>query len=448
MSENSNYWVVDYSICPECPQEPAGDNGVPSPTTYETIDYCNKKNSEDEKIIRFFAELATDACGGPGQEYYEELGLNYNKVMTWLEKQKEQDKCPEYCVMSDCMGCPIYEKKKEQKPSIFPPGLGEVRWNPISSVQQKPTEGTDFTIYHPLKNSKGEYECIPYSFYGSLTSFSEDKDLIDFLRTCFYTEEECEEWIEKQKEQAEELSMRLNGVMQEYVKSGKDEEEQEHRLKCYQLFWDALGDSEFFEQKEQKPAEWSEDWREEDIQTRFAFYTYKDDPSVLYLSNVFVEETSRNHGFGTRILRAAEKVAEAIGATTISLKVKQNSPVNAWYRKNGYGYVAFEDGYDWLEKNLEYMKPNKQEWSEKDNIMLENIILCLKEYCLTDEINWLNSIKNWGVPIYKPIGVKIPTWKPSEEQMRYLKKVYESYYFCDRERTALESLYNDLEKLF
>jgi len=31
------------------------------------------------------------------------------------------------------------KKQKEQKPSVFPPGLGEVRWNPISSVQQKPT---------------------------------------------------------------------------------------------------------------------------------------------------------------------------------------------------------------------------------------------------------------------------------------------------------------------
>lgn len=59
-------------------------------------------------------------------------------------------------------------------------------------------------------------------------------------------------FIEKQKEQTEELSIRLNGLMQEYVKAGEDEEEQEHRLKCYQLFWDALGDSEFFEQKEQK----------------------------------------------------------------------------------------------------------------------------------------------------------------------------------------------------
>lgn len=45
--------------------------------------------SEDERIIQFFAELATDACGGPGQEYYEELGLNYDKVMAWLEKQKD-----------------------------------------------------------------------------------------------------------------------------------------------------------------------------------------------------------------------------------------------------------------------------------------------------------------------------------------------------------------------
>ena len=89
----------------------------------------------------------------------------------------------------------------------------ESKWNgiPIRSIfawleKQKEQNGedeecTDFTIYHPLKNRKGEYECIPYSFYGSLTSFSEDKDLIDFLRTCFYTEEECNEWIKQQNEQ-------------------------------------------------------------------------------------------------------------------------------------------------------------------------------------------------------------------------------------------------------
>ena len=204
-----------------------------------------------------------------------------------------------------------------------------------------------------------------------------------------------------------------------------------------------------YEQKEQKPAEWSEDWREEDIQTRFAFYTYKDDPSVLYLSNVFVEESSRNHGFGTRIIRAAEKVAEIIGATTISLKVKQDSPANAWYRKNGYGYVAFEDGYDWLEKNLEYMKPNKQEWSEEDETCLEYALWCViktrhfvaKDACDLEACRcaerWLKSLRPQ------------PHWKPSREQMGMLLAVINDPNNAGAEscHLMLQSLYADLEKL-
>lgn len=204
------------------------------------------------------------------------------------------------------------------------------------------------------------------------------------------------------------------------------------------------------ELKEQ-PAEWSEDW-EEDIQTRFAFYTYKDDPSVLYLSNVFVEETSRNHGFGTRILKAAEKAAEAIGAITICLKVKQDSPANAWYRKRGYGYVAFEDGYDWLEKNLEYLKPAKSaEWSEEDEEMLKSILFVLESYVSHSEsasspslitsypiyykeIDWLKSLR--------------PSWKPSEEQMEILQYVCtQSSHPNQKVIPVLESLYNDLKKL-
>lgn len=73
-------------------------------------------------------------------------------------------------------------------------------------------------------------------------------------------------YLEKQKEQTGELSERLNGVMQEYVKAGKDEEEQEYRLKCYQLFWDALGDLDFFEQQERKTSELSEE--DEDMLNR------------------------------------------------------------------------------------------------------------------------------------------------------------------------------------
>ena len=63
-------------------------------------------------------------------------------------------------------------------------------------------------------------------------------------------------YLEKQKEQPkEELVYRLNSLMQDYIKEGKDEEEKKHRFKCYKLFWDALEDGGFFEQKEQKPAD-------------------------------------------------------------------------------------------------------------------------------------------------------------------------------------------------
>lgn len=113
-------------------------------------------------------------------------------------------------------------------------------------------------------------------------------------------------------------------------------------------------------EKEQEKPKWDDSdmrYDEGELLSRFAFYTYKDEPDVLYLSNVFVEETFRNIGIGTKILTAAEKVAETLGATSIRLKVKQGSPANAWYRKRGYGYTTFEDGYDWLEKVLEYNKP-------------------------------------------------------------------------------------------
>lgn len=117
--------------------------------------------------------------------------------------------------------------------------------------------------------------------------------------------------------------------------------------------------------QQEQPDNWDDEYREDELLTRFAFYTYKDEDGVLYLSNVFVEETSRNKGFGAKILQAAEKVAETIGAITIRLKAKRNSQANDWYRKHGYGYLTFEGEYDWLEKNLEYLK-SKQEQPEVD----------------------------------------------------------------------------------
>lgn len=145
------------------------------------------RESEDERIRKKCIELIKRVI--PSGDSQSQESKEILDCISYLEKQKELDKMivvsPEVWdnAISDAFenGKKEGEKQKEQN--------GEDE------------ECTDFTIYHPLKNGKGKYECIPYSFYGSLTSFSEDKDLIDFLRTCFYTEEECNEWIEQQKEQ-------------------------------------------------------------------------------------------------------------------------------------------------------------------------------------------------------------------------------------------------------
>ena len=110
------------------------------------------------------------------------------------------------------------------------------RWIDYLEKQKEPIDGGggDFIIYHPLKNSKGEYECIPYSFYGSLSSFSDDKDLMDFLRTCFYTEQECEEWIKSQKpvEWSEQCKKRIDEIAK-YMKSKGYEDDAEFLESLY-----------------------------------------------------------------------------------------------------------------------------------------------------------------------------------------------------------------------
>lgn len=152
--------------------------------------------SEDERIIqKLMWLLQQDICPFPEEEV--------TQMLAYLEKQKKLENMivvsPE--IWDNAISDAFENGKKE----------GEKQKEPNHEDEKH----TDFTIYHPLKNGKGKYECIPYSFYGSLTSFSEDKDLIDFLRTCFYTKEECNEWIEQQKEQ-KQISKRTTVCGQDY----------------------------------------------------------------------------------------------------------------------------------------------------------------------------------------------------------------------------------------
>ena len=117
---------------------------------------------------------------------------------------------------------------------------------------------------------------------------------------------------------------------------------------------------------------------------------------------------------------------------------------------------SVEDVRKLLECGLQYIntKIKKQgeqkslECGKDDEIMKTHTIQIIKKYWNSlpdidyDENEISESCYNW-LKSLRPQH----HWKPSEEQMDYLKKVYESYDFCDGERSALESLYDDLKKL-
>ena len=183
-----------------------------------------------------------------------------------------------------------------------------------------------------------------------------------------------------------------------------------------------------------------------DILHRFSFYSYKDEPNVLYLSGLYVNEEYRNKGIGTKILKIADKVSASMDCNYIRLKT-ESGDAERLYKENGYNTLKKEGNQVWLEKQrdqkaieqdteihdlwvdirewndkfgrlpkdedelascIDYVmkrqKPaNKIEqntaWSEDDERMIETIIYDLERHggkedsSYSAEINYLKSIK-------------------------------------------------------
>ena len=377
-----------YKICPRCKSRMIRDDskvytsmppqyGYECPTcgemVFDTTMYDNPKMDEQkpaectsdsalQKIKRAITDYKklSEHYKDTEENFYQYYGgkadglqlaliyFGYEKEPHYTKRNVLFDKCVKNCdpdVMKSVSDEVDEMLEKEQKP-------WKVGENAYFTPEQKPTDlpaGFYVTLPDGEKYYAKEMRCN-----GMNVKVVEPKPV------------EWDEYTKTNLDRALQIIKKAKGTLQGY-QSDDGIYECDKAIECLEHFL-------YRGLEIEKLAEWSKDYREEDIQTRFAFYTYKDELGTLYLSNVFVEESSRNHGFGTKILAAAEKVAETIGATTICLKVKQDSPANAWYRKNGYGYVAFEDGYDWLEKNLEYMKPNRQEWDEFDKDCLKRAV--------------------------------------------------------------------------
>lgn len=110
-------------------------------------------------------------------------------------------------------------------------------------------------------------------------------------------------------------------------------------------------------EKAHKYIAWLEKQGEQDnnedsnILQRFSFYSYKDEPNILYLSGLYVNEECRNKGIGTKILEVADEVAKSLNCHAIRLKTKKDSNAERLYRIHGYNGLTIEASDEiWLEK--------------------------------------------------------------------------------------------------
>ena len=92
----------------------------------------------------------------------------------------------------------------------------------------------------------------------------------------------------------------------------------------------------------------------EDVNKSFSFamYRYDDDPSTVYLANVFVEESQRGKGFGNIILNSADEIAKRVNASSICLRAEIGSFAHQWYKRHGYTDFEKENKFMWMEKKI------------------------------------------------------------------------------------------------
>ena len=199
-------------------------------------------------------------------------------------------------------------------------------------------------------------------------------------------------YLEKQKERPkEELVYRLNGLMQDYIKEGKDDEEKEHRFKCYHLFWDALEDTNFFEQKEQKPTpDWMPKFLDElrSMKNYFDWDEHRDiEGQILAIinwiaPNYFKEKEQKPHRFCDDTLKAIDKAREfdeqeqkpenkETGFPSVTKFVYNKSDEE--FIRDCANILKANDFGTSAERLLSMLEQKPVEWSEEDWKLLDEV---------------------------------------------------------------------------
>ena len=142
------------------------------------LDYLEKQKEHQETCTKFLAKILKHSAEG-FRNVLKKKGIDYvpqESFWTSTAGTFSKQECNEFYKWMDDMTMELVTEETPEYKKGFKDGLDASK----KEQNGENEECTDFTIYYPLKNGKGEYECIPYSFNDSLTFFFFFKDLIDF----------------------------------------------------------------------------------------------------------------------------------------------------------------------------------------------------------------------------------------------------------------------------
>lgn len=74
--------------------------------------------------------------------------------------------------------------------------------------------------------------------------------------------------------------------------------------------------------------------------------------SCACIYNLSVGEKYRGKGYGNRLLKEAENVAQMLGASTVSLAAEKNKFTADWYKRKGYNPLFSDKEYITFYKSI------------------------------------------------------------------------------------------------
>lgn len=220
----------------------------------------------------------------------------------------------------------------------------------------------------------------------------------------------------------------------------------------YECCLNSHGAEWFEKQKEQKPAEWSEEDAEilNDIVVFVSGYADKRVVSkwVEFLKSLYLQPKQE-------VPKDAETLIAKLVNLLKSYHIGEETATTLANRiADTYGAQRYLDGV---------CDASKQEWSEEDETRLKVIEEEMERYIMfkqygtplsVDDIEWLKSLperfnlppkQEWNEEDEKQEEQKPKVWKPSKEQMEALYNI--EFKEFKKFGPIIESLYNDLKKL-